>query len=314
MTNDSNIPTFMLPKDLNEYIEKEEKAGRDPFASKTTSPTPENQPSERAKSKEQVATSPAPPKPKNLANKHAVKHGGYCPGLLPWESREEFEALLTSLKEDWKPVGIMQGEAVVTLCQWMWTRRRVTQGSEIKYFRSPVTEALKTGELTWDDVVQHEASVPARVDTFISSQIELAEKLSAVCENIAQQPYSTSTPEGKERQLELMRMQQEIHALACSVKETVLGQDIRKTINQITGLFDQAYQPEEIEKQATLLCMVDREIDRAIKRLIYLKTFWEEPAHRKIPMLESPPVTPPQSSESDHSPKPAAKNIKTETD
>jgi hypothetical protein len=318
MTNDSTFPTFNYPKDLNEYIEKEEKAGRKIFAGETTSPTPENTSSERPPSgqpsKKQVTTSSTPSKSKKLANKNAVKHGGYCLGLLPWESREEFEALHTSLKEDWKPVGVMQRETVATLCQWMWTRRRVTQASEIKYFRSPVTEALKTGAVTWDDVVQYEASVPAQVETFVSSQTELAEKLSAVCDKIGEHHYWTNTTEGKELQLQLMKMQQEIHDLACSVRETVLGQDIQKAVDKITGLFDQAYQPEEIEKQATLLCMVDREIDRAIKRLIYLKTFCEDLARRNIPALESPPVTPPDSSESDHSPESAAKNIKTETD
>lgn len=110
----------------------------------------------------------------------------------------------------------------------MWTRRRVTQASEIKYFRSPVTEALKTGEVTWDDIAQYEASVPAQVETFISTQTKLAEKLSAVCDKIGEHHYWTSTTEGKEIQLQLMKMKQEIHTLACSVRDTVLGQDIRK--------------------------------------------------------------------------------------
>ena len=30
-------------------------------------------------------------------NKNALRHGGYFRGLLPWESREEFEALHKSL-------------------------------------------------------------------------------------------------------------------------------------------------------------------------------------------------------------------------
>jgi hypothetical protein len=95
-----------------------------------------------------------------------------------------------------------------------------------------VTEALKTGEVTWDDVVQYEASVPAQVQTFISSETKLAEKLSDVCDKIGEHHYWTSTTEGKELQFQLMKMQQEIHALACSVRDTVLGQDIQKAVRR----------------------------------------------------------------------------------
>lgn len=88
-------------------------------------------------------------------NKNALRHGGYFRGLLPWESREEFEALLKSFQEDWKPDGALQEQAVLSLSQWTWKRRRVLEGSEISYYRSPVAESLKSGEVSWDDVVQH---------------------------------------------------------------------------------------------------------------------------------------------------------------
>ena len=53
-------------------------------------------------------------------NQNALRHGGYFRGLLPWESQEEFEALLKGLKEHWKPEGALEEDAVLTLCQWMW--------------------------------------------------------------------------------------------------------------------------------------------------------------------------------------------------
>ena len=51
---------------------------------------------------------------------------------------------------------------------------------------------------------------------------------------------------------------------------------LNKTVEKITTLFDDAYQPEVIEKQARLVSMIEREIDRSIKRLIFLKTFKSE--------------------------------------
>ena len=92
-------------------------------------------------------------------NKNALRHGGYFRGLLPWEVREEFEALHKGLREDLKPDGALQEEAVLSLSQWTWKRRRVLEGSEISYYRSPVAESLKSGEISWGDVVQHQSKV-----------------------------------------------------------------------------------------------------------------------------------------------------------
>jgi len=319
MTNDSS-PKFFFPRDLNEHLEKEKKrrrklAERGPVENAKADNASSDQPaSEKATDKLEATTSMFSIS-KRAPNRGAYRHGAYCRGLLPWEPPDEYDALHNSLEEDWKPVGVMQRQAVTTLCQWMWTRRRVTQAAEIKYFRSPVTEALKTGEVTWDDVVQYEASVPEQVKALISSERRLAEKLSAVCDKIGEHHYWTTTTEGKDIQSQLMKMQMEISSLASEVRDMIDASDVGKAVEKITSLFDQAYQPEEIEKQSTLLCMVDREIDRAIKRLIYLKTFCEDLARRNISVLEpSPPVTPSDSSEPDHSPEPAAKNIKTETD
>ena len=102
-------------------------------------------------------------------NKNALRHGGYFRGLLPWESREEFEALLKSFQEDWKPDGALQEQAVLSLSQWTWKRGRVLEGSEISYYRSPVAESLKSGEVSWDDVVEHQSKVPEETQALLAS-------------------------------------------------------------------------------------------------------------------------------------------------
>jgi Bacterial sugar transferase len=42
---------------------------------------------------------------KNLGNKHALRHCVYSYALLPWESREDFQALHQSFRNDLKPRG-----------------------------------------------------------------------------------------------------------------------------------------------------------------------------------------------------------------
>jgi hypothetical protein len=215
---------------------------------------------------------------------------------LPWESQEEFEALRKGVREDWKPEGTLEEDAVLTLCQWMWRQRRVMLASEISYFRSPVTEQLKTGEVSLDDVIQYQCEVPEKINALISDQNKLYEDLHKVSERISEHYYWTNNSEGKDIQLQLAKMRSDIATLASQVREHALAgaSTLNKTVEKITTLFDDAYQPEVIEKQARLVSLIEREIDKSIKRLIFLKTFKSETMAPKIdvPVLASPPMTP----------------------
>ena len=161
-------------------------------------------------------------------------------------------------------------------------------------------EGLKTGELTWDDVVAHQSKVPAEIRDLISTQGKLVEILNGVGEQISKHRYWTDTTEGKDIQFQLKKMRSEIGTLASEVKERAIGETekIKQTVRTITSLFDKAYQPDEIEKQARLLSMIDREIDKTIKRLIFLKTFASDIANvtgktgALKPLVVSPPVIP----------------------
>ena len=81
---------------------------------------------------------------------------------------------------------------------------------------------------------------------------------------------------------------------------------LNKTVEKITNLFDDAYQPEAIEKQARLVSMIEREIDKSIKRLIFLKTYKSETMAPTIdvPVLASPPMTPSETPSAEEKAKP----------
>lgn len=244
------------------------------------------------------------PVSKKSGNKNALRHGAYFNGLFPWESEEEFQALHERFMDDCKPQGALQEETVLTLSQWSWKRRRVLKASQISYFRSPVTQSLKAGDVTWDDVVQYQAKVPELIQTLVSDQIKLIERLGAVGDRISNHYYWTNTMEGKDIQMELFKMQGDVAALVSDVREHVFDENknIRKEVQQITNLFDNAYQPDKIEKDAQLLAMIDREIDKTIKRLIFLKTFRSVEAEKTRELaalatsIESPSVIPPETS------------------
>ena len=160
---------------------------------------------------------------KRSGNQNARRHGGYFRGLLPWEFEEEFGALHKGLREYWKPEGSIEEDAVLTLCQWMWRQRRVMLASEISYFRSPVTEQLKTGKVSLDDVIQHQCAVPEKVNALISDQMKLVEDLRKVSDRIGEHYYWTKNSEGKDIQLQLAKMRSDIATLASQVREPALA-------------------------------------------------------------------------------------------
>jgi hypothetical protein len=243
--------------------------------------------------------SPVSPK---LRNTNALRHGAYSYGLLSWESKEDFEVLHQRFKEDLKPQGACQEEAVFALSEWTWKRRRVLQGSEISYFRSPVAKGLKSGTDTWDDIVRHQAKVPEYIKNLTTGLRELVDSLSRLSDTIGEHYYWTNTDEGKDIQMQLTRMRSEVGSLASTVREDVIEKTKRigKNLEKITSLFDHAYQPDEIETQIKLQSMIDREIDKTIKRIIYLKTFnsieaeaeARKAAVRMPPLLDSPSIIP----------------------
>ena len=290
----TNKKPIMFPAELNVLIEEEQRRKREQ-AERGESSSEDQIECETSNSATEVSASDI----KKLGNKNALRHGGYSQGILPWESPEEFEALHKGLKEDWKPVGVLQEQAVLTLCQWMWRRRRVILASEISYLRSPVPEGLKTGELSLDDLAAYQGNVPTRVEEFIKAQIELADSLRKLSDKIGEHYYWTNTIEGKEVQFQLAKLRSDVANLTGKVRDRdrVLGGDsIRVAVEKITNLFDEVYQPEEIEKQTRLLAMVDREIDRSIKRLYLLQTYVNDLAPKTVAhsqqLLESPPAVP----------------------
>ena len=91
----------------------------------------------------------------------------------------------------------MEEDAVLTLCQWMWRQRRVMLASEISYFRSPVTEQLKTGEVWLDDVIQYQCAVPEKINALISDQMKLYEDLHKFPRGSANTTTGQTTAKGK---------------------------------------------------------------------------------------------------------------------
>jgi hypothetical protein len=66
--------------------------------------------------------------------------------------------------------------------------------------------------------------------------------------------------------------------------------DIGQTSATSASSFDRAYRPQEIETEIKLLSMIDREIDKCLKRYIYLKTFQNLEAAKEPRQIEAAPT------------------------
>lgn len=61
-----------------------------------------------------------------LKNKNAVKHGVYSSeGVLPWESQEDFDALVKELRQTYPPVGLLEEENIRDIARLKLRKRRV---------------------------------------------------------------------------------------------------------------------------------------------------------------------------------------------
>jgi hypothetical protein len=60
------------------------------------------------------------------AKNNAITHGAYAENLiLPGESIREFKLLHRGLIDEWKPLGALEEDTVLTLAQCIWLKRRV---------------------------------------------------------------------------------------------------------------------------------------------------------------------------------------------
>jgi hypothetical protein len=95
--------------------------------------------------------------PTKSQKKIALTHGIYGKDiLLPWESREEFEKLLTELQDELKPNGRMENEIVFDVAHWRWQKTRVHQMYIAAACADPfVSDLVKADQKSWAGMRKH---------------------------------------------------------------------------------------------------------------------------------------------------------------
>jgi hypothetical protein len=136
--------------------------------------------------------------------------------------------------------------------------------------------------------------------TVVAHARRFMDELNATFEHIRSHHYWTEDSEGKEVQLKLSLLQRDVSSLIQETRTKVIDgvQRLVAGMNEASTYLEQAYQPDEIEKQVDLMAKLDARIEKAIRRLTAIKVFKrvdgvEAPVPR---LLESPSVVPHENS------------------
>lgn len=240
-------------------------------------------------------------KPSSLSkmarNKNALCHGVYSEDLvLPWESLDDFENLLAGFRDEWKPNGSSEEQAVLALTHCTWIGWRAAKMAQLCFHRAQFgMDLLKSENASWHDILQHEQGLPKATESTLSDIDEMLRGFTALLDIVRRWPYQTDTSDGKKMQSELSQLGHKVSGTIEAFKEVV------PTIQKLASLtvihwtmFDKAYQPEVIEQQVKVMSAIDARIDKVLRRLTALKEYKRIAASQATPsqLTASPSVVP----------------------
>jgi hypothetical protein len=237
---------------------------------------------------------------KKTGNKNALCHGVFSNELiLPWESPEDLEKLHAAFKDEWKPNGCSEEQAVLDLTHCTWIGWRAAKMAHLSFQRAPFgTGLFKSGKTQWQDILHFQQELPettvsalAQIDTTLSGMNDMLEQ-------VRKFPYPTGTSDGKAMQMDLAKLVSLVGQTIDTFKNA--SQSIRKLAAATDlqwNIFDSAYQPEVIEQQVKVMAAIDARKDKIIRRLTAIKEYKRAAASMTPPpqLIASPSVAPAES-------------------
>ena len=233
-----------------------------------------------------------------MGNKNAMVHGVHSKrGLLPWESAEEFQKLYEDIRKEYQINGRSEEEIAWDLTYYRWLKLRLHAANQIRFAQSTVPAQLKTGQLTLEDMIQHQADVPQQAIGALNRVPSAMEEFDEVFKIIRNRRYSVDTSDGKQLQDNLWTLEGDVSSLKEKTRETL---DYLNTLVEIVtrsaGRFAEAYQLEDIDKQIDRIAKIDVREEKAFRRLITIK---EYKRLMGLNSVESPSLTSTELSQTD---------------
>jgi hypothetical protein len=195
---------------------------------------------------------------KNNSSKHFVFAENFM--VLPHENGDEFDLLHQRLIEEWKPVGALEEDTVLTLANCIWLKRRV--------------EHFYNREATWGQFHQYADDIILVLH--IAKLLDTATTLKDAMPLIARLPelYRKSTEEVLQSD-SFQDDKKRIQSVKSHILTLAEGQESFTIETQsLTFKAEKVAQLRELTaKKINLDERLDARIDKALKRLAQLKTF-----------------------------------------
>jgi hypothetical protein len=214
--------------------------------------------------------------------KNALAHGIYGKDiLLPWKSREEFEALLTDLRNEFQPDGRMENETVFDIAHLRWQKCRLHQMHIAAAHRDPfVSDLVDSGKKSWAGMrsfLQEDART-ARMfaDLLPAVFLEQVKEGAQVLAKAIKEGKFTSPKDQIDRTNAFVNVTKNFTLPLIEAFEArpTPGDSLRRT-----------YSPEYLEPIIRLEAMIDARIDKALGRLVSLKEY------KRVAATYCPPIS-----------------------
>jgi hypothetical protein len=187
--------------------------------------------------------------------KNAITHGAYAKDLLlPDESPEEFERLHRGLIEEWNPTGTLEDDTVLDLAQSIWQKRR----SDKFYHEEAMDSLFQNADTGW---VVYLIKLLNRAET-LEQATPLISNLPELYRQWIEQEIPRSKFEDDKSWIECLKSR--IPAFAGMHEHCA-----RATIH----LRGKSHRSANLRELTAKKIALDERLDRAVKRLVQLKTF-----------------------------------------
>ena len=211
-----------------------------------------------------------------------IAHGLYAKDvLLPWDDREQFDALHNDLKKEFFPSGPSEEECVLDLAQLFWQKRTLWRLRTATVSRDRFTEDIvATEKKSWVGIRQtlrekarEEHTVLQSLETTVANAVS---DMARVMRKFAADPSA----EEVEKLGPLLSIGLDI------VRKSVMPllEEVRQLPNA-EGAFDKNYLPEALEKIVRIETSIDARIGKVMARIVALKEFKRTPAGNRLAQI-----------------------------
>ena len=125
---------------------------------------------------------------------------------------EELKKLHQDFRNEWKPNGCSEEHAVWDLTHNTWLKLRLLASTQLRLSQSTIPEDLKNGELTLDDMLEHQAKAPKHASGALASVNGFVKELDDVLQTIRSRKWP-DTEDGRQLRDALRLEQRDVSTL-----------------------------------------------------------------------------------------------------